>query len=202
MARRPPELSDKMLLEDFCETKSQTAFALLMDRYYALVWKACRRSLGPDPVRVDEAEQAVFCVLALKPKRALAASSLGAWLYKVCRFVASNIKREESRRKKYEAQAGENYSLESRDVSSDADENKELLDACIDDLPGRLKEVIILHYMQGYAQNEVASVLGCAESTVHDRLKKALEKTQSALVAKRYHDFRKRLGIVTQRSAS
>ena len=48
-------------------------------------------------------------------------------------------------------------------------------------LPSEFKEVVLLHYYQGYGVAEIAEILGVAEGTVSSRLSRARKKLQKSL---------------------
>ena len=50
--------------------------------------------------------------------------------------------------------------------------------AAVNRLPADFKEVILLHYYQGYGIAEIAQMLGVAEGTVSSRLSRARDKLQ------------------------
>lgn len=48
-------------------------------------------------------------------------------------------------------------------------------------LPSEFKEVVLLHYYQGYGINEISSILQIAEGTVSSRLSRARQKLEKAV---------------------
>src|SRR4051812_42878058 len=79
----------------------QDALAVLVDRPAPPVLAGCRRQVGsPD---ADDAVQAVFLVLAPKPRQAAAAPSTAAWLLRVARNVCANALGARSSRRRMEA---------------------------------------------------------------------------------------------------
>ena len=57
-------------------------------------------------------------------------------------------------------------------------EEKQALMAAVNRLPADFKEVVLLHYYQGYGIAEIAQMLGVAEGTVSSRLSRARDKLQ------------------------
>jgi DNA-directed RNA polymerase specialized sigma24 family protein len=81
------ERTDRQLLRHFVAERDEGAFALLVRRHGALVWGACRRTLGT----VEDAEdvfQATFLILARKAASLRWSDSIAPWLHEVaCRLA-------------------------------------------------------------------------------------------------------------------
>ncbi len=60
-------------------------------------------------------------------------------------------------------------------------EEKQALMAAVNRLPADFKDVVLLHYYQGYGVAEIAVMLGIAEGTVSSRLSRARSKLQTIL---------------------
>ncbi len=63
----------------------------------------------------------------------------------------------------------------------EAAEEKQALMAAVNRLPGDFKDVVLLHYYQGFGIAEIASMLNIAEGTVSSRLSRARAKLQNIL---------------------
>lgn len=57
----------------------------------------------------------------------------------------------------------------------------EALARAVADLPGEFKEVVLLHYYQGFGITEIAEILDIAEGTVSSRLSRARKKLAKLL---------------------
>ena len=53
--------------------------------------------------------------------------------------------------------------------------------AAINQLPGMFKEVILLHYYQGYGINEIADMMELPEGTISSRLSRGRKKLEAIL---------------------
>ena len=53
--------------------------------------------------------------------------------------------------------------------------------AALDELPQKLRTVVVLHYMEGYAVDEIARILRTPRGTVCSRLKTARERLRALL---------------------
>ena len=57
-------------------------------------------------------------------------------------------------------------------------EQKQAIMGAVNQLPGDFKDVILLHYYQGYGITEIATILGLPEGTISSRLSRARTKLQ------------------------
>jgi RNA polymerase sigma-70 factor (ECF subfamily) len=58
-----------------------------------------------------------------------------------------------------------------------------LLRDAVQNLPQRQREVIVMHFAAGMTQTEIATELGCDQSTISDRIKQALDKLRHRMGA-------------------
>lgn len=70
--------------------------------------------------------------------------------------------------------------------STAEDSNLEIMSEIMQ-LPPKLKEVIMLYYWKDMQTNEIAAVLGIAQSSVTDRLKRARNRLKTMLEERGYH---------------
>ena len=70
--------------------------------------------------------------------------------------------------------------MEKLPETADAGENDALC-AALDELPQKLRTVVVLHYMEGYAVDEIARILRTPRGTVCSRLKTARERLRALL---------------------
>ena len=64
---------------------------------------------------------------------------------------------------------------------ADAAGENDALCAALDELPQKLRTVVVLHYMEGYAVDEIARILRTPRGTVCSRLKTARERLRALL---------------------
>ncbi len=161
--------ADADLLARFTAVRDEAAFAELMRRHGPIVYRVCRRLVGPDAA--DDAFQAVFLVLACRADRLRKPGSVGSWLVGVAGRVARQLRTREARR------AG----LELSDVPVDAMPDSHLLGKelanVLDDeltrLPDDLRDAIVLCLIEGRTQDEAAVELGGSVRTLRRRLERA-----------------------------
>lgn len=64
---------------------------------------------------------------------------------------------------------------------SDQKDEEEAMMTAIHQLPGPFKEVILMHYYQGYGISEIAEMLDLPEGTISSRLSRGRKKLESIL---------------------
>ena len=87
-------MSDQQLLEQFIAgrgSEREDAFAALVDRHRAMVWRVCRRILA-DPNDAEDAFQVTFLVLARKARSIARRSLVAQWLYGVAVRSSKEVK--------------------------------------------------------------------------------------------------------------
>ena len=96
-------------------------------------------------------------------------SSIYTWIYKIALNTANTFLRKNGRlNQNYIEDFGEN-SLKTREH----EELKTILKAKIEELPQHYRDVIILHYFEGFDYNEIAEILDINIGTVKSRLFRA-----------------------------
>ena len=167
------EMSDGQLLERFAAqtgSDSEFAFEAIVRRHGPMVLGVCRRVLGDDHA-AEDAFQATFMVLALRPRAIRKPESSGPWLH----GVATRIARRAlvlRRRRKEEPIASWDRVARSADGQALVD-----LQTVIDDelsrLPDKYRRPVVLCYLEGQTQDEAARTLGWTKGTVSGRLARA-----------------------------
>jgi len=176
-------MNEMDFLAEYASEKSETAFAAVVERYAGPVYSACLRRLRGDAEQAEEAAQAVFILLATQPEKVGKTGNLAGWLHRMCGFTVQHLKREAVRRKKREIESAKRRSeMKQKDLAWENIQYE--LDECLDKLPARQRDVLLLFYLQGYKQAEIATMLDCGERTVRDRLKKGLENLRQFLASR------------------
>ncbi len=147
----------------------------LVDEYYQQIYLFMRR-LGHDRQSSEDLTQEVFFnawhhIGQLKDERAL-----NSWLYR----IASNVSNLYWRRHKHKEVIGiEN--INAPEVSTGRNdefghyEQLEQLNYAVARLPVKLKQTVVLHYMQQLTIAEAAQVAGIRQGTFKSRLNRALK---------------------------
>jgi RNA polymerase sigma factor (sigma-70 family) len=164
-------LRDAELLTAFALEQDADAFATLIARHGPLVWGVCRRTLR-DTNDAEDAYQATFLILAREAGRLTCRDTLTGWLYSVAGRVASNLRRSLMRRQEHERRAAANRPNRSELPDT---ELGTVLDEELARLPDRLRNPLLLCYVQGKTHAEAADELKCPVSTLSDRLARGCE---------------------------
>jgi RNA polymerase sigma factor (sigma-70 family) len=140
-----------------------------------MVYRTCLRLVG-NVHDAEDATQAVFLLLARQPKKAQ--GSLAGWLHKVGHDVAISLLRSKSRRARREEKVAMRQPTTS---SSEVETLRQELDSGIARLPTRLREPVILCYLEGRRQEEAARILGCNQGTLSRRASDGINLLRSLL---------------------
>lgn len=167
--------TDHALLAEYRAAKSTEAFAQIVNRHGAMVFHTCLRVLGHRQ-DAEDATQAVFLLLAWKP--AVVKITLGGWLHKVARDTAIEVLRSRSSRARREERTAEMRTAARTDHDSAL---REELDAALGRLPARLREAVVLRYLEGRAQDEAARQAGCPPGTIAWRAAEGLNRLRAIL---------------------
>ncbi|MBN1669899.1 MAG: sigma-70 family RNA polymerase sigma factor, partial [Kiritimatiellae bacterium] len=179
-AREP---DDGRLLAEFNATGAETAFRALVERHTAMVYGICRRGLAGDADLAKDAAQAVFIILAKKPKGIRTRGMLISWLLRTSNFVVANIRRERARRKRREEEAA---AMAEHEKQSGLDVSwwtgvQEYLDREIARLPRIGRDALVLHFLRGMPRRAVAAELGCSEAALDKRIARSLGRLRTRL---------------------
>src|SRR5262249_45028058 len=104
-------------------------------------------------------------------------TSLVGWLYLAARNAATTLLRARRARQKREEVAALK-----KQAAAPSDIPTEDLDEGMARLPERLREPLILCYLEGHRQEDAARMLGCNQSTLSRRASEGLERLRSFLV--------------------
>ncbi|MEK7994555.1 MAG: sigma-70 family RNA polymerase sigma factor [Planctomycetota bacterium] len=159
----------------------RAAAAELVDAYYEPIYLFMRR-LGHDRHASEDLTQEVFFgawhhIGQLKDDKAL-----NGWLYR----IAANVSRLYWRRHKHNEVVGiEQIDLlagsEAGPEKAGHQEQLELVRDAVAKLPVKLRETIVLHYMQQLTIAEAAEVAGIRQGTFKSRLNRALRTLKKSV---------------------
>jgi RNA polymerase sigma factor (sigma-70 family) len=151
------------------------AFAALVREYSGMVYATCLRVTknGHD---AEDAAQKGFLELARKAQSIT--SSVSGWLHAAATNHARSVIRANAARRVRE------QAVLAEPPSGDASAWEEVapcVDEALESLPDELRVPLVLHYLQGKNQTQVAAELGVDQSTVSRRLDKGLEELRDRL---------------------
>lgn len=179
IAPEPRPTSDGDLCVRFARSASpearEAAFAELVRRHGGMVLATCRRIVGS--ADAEDCAQAVFLTLAQKAEALAAHPRLGGWLHRVACHVARRSRDAAQARRRHErtAPAAPPGDLEAqRDL-------RELIDLALDRLADRYRLPLVLHYLEGRPQEEVADLLRVRSGTLGSLLSRGRARLRDEL---------------------
>lgn len=164
--------SEPMLIAQ-ARQRNQHAFRRLYDRYLGKVYGLCLRMTGSRQM-AEEATQEVFIQVWRKIDTFAGDSSFSTWLHS----LAANTTISYLRKQKNWLQrmvVTDDYEHMAQQLPAGAATDEEHLHACLARLPERARLVFVLHAIEGYRQEEIASSLGIALGTVKAQFHRARE---------------------------
>jgi RNA polymerase sigma factor (sigma-70 family) len=167
-ARDPRALTDQQLLDRFTLDQDEAAFAELVRRHGPMVLSVCRRVLRHDQ-DAEDAFQASFLVLARKAGSIRRRDAIAAWLHQVAHRLALRARAAGDRQPRQFTALTEECATPgpSRDpLGAELDEE-------LQRLPERYRSAVVLCYLEGRTQIEVARILATTPDAVNSRLKRA-----------------------------
>jgi RNA polymerase sigma factor (sigma-70 family) len=174
------ERSDRDLLEEYVEEESDSAFAVIVERYTDLVYSAaCRQVDEPDLAR--DVVQSVFTDLARKARwlKLKENGSLVGWLYRATRYAALTRMRSERRRQARERLAMQQ--LPPGETSFDWSAIGPILDEAMAALSDADREVLLLRFFKNQDLRTVGAALGVSDDAAQKRVARGLEKLRVLL---------------------
>jgi RNA polymerase sigma factor (sigma-70 family) len=181
------ELSDEDLLERFLTgggLKSQEAFQSLVVRHGPMVLGICRHVLHQTH-DAEDAFQATFLVLARKGGSIRNRKVLAGWLHEVAYRIAVKSRASTARRRTLERQGVAMLppAVEPNDQDRTAvfNELRPVLHEEINRLPEKYRVPVILSYLEGRTNEEVAELLQWPVGTVKGRLSRARDLLRTRL---------------------
>jgi RNA polymerase sigma-70 factor (ECF subfamily) len=177
---------DERLFVEFAQTGKPEIFEQLLQRhqngYYRLALFICRnKALAEESV-----QEAVLNMLSQAKKFKIeSGNSFKNWSYGVVRNTARYAARKEAKKT-----AGHHAELDAEnsigrgnlfEAERQADDAHKALSQALDELDAGLREVVVLHYMDGMTYEEIGRILGVSAQMVHKRGKKGLQVLRNRL---------------------
>jgi RNA polymerase sigma-70 factor (ECF subfamily) len=163
-----------------------TAVRALYDTHAARVWAVVRRLAGEDALAEDWAQEAWIKVF-----RSLAAfrgeARVSTWIHRIAVNVAVDGQRRRAREGPVEPLDEE---LGAPDAAGGEVELKIALERALDRLPHGMRQVLVLHDVEGYTHEEIGTALGVAAGTSRSQLFKARARLRESLAARPRHHRR------------
>ena len=176
-------MDDQTLLSQYVATQNADAFEELTRRYAGLVKGVCVRLLGNSH---DAEEVAQECFLELARNAADVHTSLGGWLHRAATSRSLNAIRSRSRRKIREREFGHEADATVPPFDLAGSDLHRLIQVALRELPEVLRLPVMMHYVEGQSQRDVAIQLGVNQSTISRRMQDALRQLRERLTQAGY----------------
>jgi RNA polymerase sigma factor (sigma-70 family) len=180
--------SDENLLDQFLsgeQSESQEAFRALVERHGPMVLGVCRHVLNQHH-DAEDTFQATFLVLARKGSTIRNRRVLAGWLHEVAYRLANKARASAVQRRTLEREglAMLPRAIEPDNQSQEAawNELRPVLHAEVARLPEKYRIPVILSYLEGKTNEEVAELLEWPVGTVKGRLSRARDLLRSRLM--------------------
>ncbi len=188
MPADPPALdsrSDAQLLAEFCAgalPEREAAFAELVRRHALMVVNTCRRIVGSS-ADAEDAGQAVFLTLAHKARTLVRHPTIAGWLHQVARNISIRSRDASRARQRREGseEASSMHNANDPWTATRREELREVLDAGLERLAERYRLPLVLHYLEGRPQDEVAALLDVPAGTLASLLSRGRDLLRDQL---------------------
>ena len=169
-------MTEAQLIRQACEGDGRAVRALY-ERYAPRVYAVVRRIAGEEDLAQDYAQEAwIRAIRALPTFRGDARFS--TWLHRIAVNSALQALRKADTRTKREAPMPETVSVDPADGDVLLGD---LLERAMDCLPDGMRQVLILHDVEGYTHEEIGEFLGVTAGTSKSQLFKARGKMRELL---------------------
>ncbi len=170
---REPELIARVVAGD------RLAARELYDAHAPRVFRLAFRLTGDNDL-ARELTQETFVRAFSQLGRFRGESALSTWLHRVTASVVSNAMRKVKRFRTREADL-EEASLMAVETRTTDPDLRDTLYRAIDELPEIYRVTFVMHDVEGYTHDEIATVLGIAEGTCKSRLSVARAQLREKL---------------------
>jgi len=175
-------LPDEQLIELFLNDRAdraEAAFRAMVVRHGPMVLGVCRHILNQYQ-DAEDAFQATFVVLARKAGSIHDRRVLARWLYEVAYRIAVRAKTNAMRRRTLERQ-GVEMAVTAPEYEAGWNELRPVLHEEVNRLPEKYRTPVVLCYLEGRTNEEVAQLLKWPVGTVKGRLSRARELLRTRL---------------------
>ena len=167
---------EEQAIEHWLRRRDPEALRTLIQCHSGMVYATSKRILG-DPAEAEDVTQECFEALVRSTRR-LWKKSLAAWLHGIA--TKRSLKRIEShsRRRRREQTFAEETDTA---ITPRPDDTYAFVDEALEELPAKLRTPLVLHFLEGKTQNDIASELGVSRQTVTYRIKLGLARLAELL---------------------
>ena len=176
------DITDSRLVENI-RKDDYASYNLLFTRYYNRLCLFANSITGNNS-DAEDIVQELFIKLWNNRKKSEVQTTVSGYLYQSVKNMALNhIRRETNRKNAIDKMKYSGWHL--NDAEIDNIKYSFALENCIDQLPERSKEVVLMQYLQGYKQKEIASKLNISVNTIKNLIWKSLQRIKICLELKK-----------------
>jgi RNA polymerase sigma factor (sigma-70 family) len=168
-------LSDLQHLQRYATTGDAHAFRELVQAHGAMVHATALR-VTRDATAAQDVAQETFLELARKAGGIT--QSVAAWLHRVAWNRACDAVRRETTRKRVEDAMAESWHTDREAAWPEIEPH---VDEALNELPQELREVLVLYFLEGRTQVEVARHLGKNQATVSRTIERGISTMRESL---------------------
>jgi RNA polymerase sigma-70 factor (ECF subfamily) len=159
--------------------RNQNAFRRLYEKHLGKVYGLCLRITGNRSM-AEDATQEVFIQVWRKIDTFAGESSFSTWLHSLTTNTTISYMRKQ--KNWLQRMVGtDDYEAMAEQLPAGADADEDHLQACLARLPERARMVFVLHAIEGYRQEDIATTLGIAVGTVKAQFHRARQLMESWL---------------------
>ena len=171
------------LIENYLTKRSDEAFEKIVKLYSPLVYSACMRKLNDENISKDLSQQ-VFLDFLNKVESLVKHPNIAGWFYQAALFRAANHLRKSSREEARMKKLHEIHDINEETKSIWLKKIKPELDDAIQQIPTKLRDAIIQHYLLGSTVVEASKELCISKDAMHKRLARGREILKGILSKK------------------
>ncbi len=173
------EGDDRQLVATYLSRRGEKAFRALYRRHTPRLYPLALRILGGSQRDAEEAIQETWIRAAERLGSFAWRSSLATWLT----GIAINVCRDRLRYERSRPRPAPEEDVEPIEGAEPATHDRLDLERAISSLPGRYRQVLVLHDIEGYTHQEIGRFLGIETGTSKSQLHHARQAMRQRLGA-------------------
>ena len=174
MIRAVPNISkEEYELIERSKKGDSDSFKRLYELYLKRVFHICLKMLGDERLAM-ETTQDVFVKIYKSLKGFNAESNLNTWIYRICMNHCLDVLKMKKRNRLVSLEDIENVpGLEVEKTPEEIHikiQRSEIIKSAIEKLKPKIRETVVLRYLDELSYSEIAEIIGCSMGTVSSRL--------------------------------